>query len=341
MKFSAVAFMAAFTAVVALGQATFELQSPTCTNVFPAPCGTLGDPEGVSWSGPNAANGGAAYVDNAVLAGFPSNGLQYLRVVAQGPVAVPQGGPFPLPFAAPNGTQVCIPVPPGTLQISFDWDFYDAEGFNGPGTSFNDGVTIDLVDSAGNRVLNLVYADDASATAGAGTDAGNCSTFSSEMAPSGVNTVSASLATPTLSGYTLNVVVWNGGDDAVDSAAVLDNLVFLNVPGCTFAVTSPLGPGSLLVSTQNCTPGATYLTPVTLVPGAFPNGWCFGIDISVLDLVALAAAGPPFLGTLDGTGGYSFGPVGGLPTGLTFQIAHAHFTPGLTATFPARSYTIP
>src|SRR5262245_59513813 len=81
-------------ASMAFGQANFELQGPPCTYLFPQPCGTAGDPEGVSRKGTSFAGNTIATVDTPNLAGMPCSGVQYARIVATGPLNIPIGGPM-------------------------------------------------------------------------------------------------------------------------------------------------------------------------------------------------------------------------------------------------------
>ena len=61
---------------------------------------------------------------------------QSLRVQGSGPIPVnpPAGGPIIRPVAAPVN-EVCVPLPAGSTDISFCWDFYTTKSSSG----FNDG----------------------------------------------------------------------------------------------------------------------------------------------------------------------------------------------------------
>lgn len=89
-------------------------------------------------------------------------------------------------------------------------------------------------------------------------------------------------------------------------------------------VSQPAPGGPLTLTDQGGTPGNRYLNALTLNAGAFPNGWCFGIDISVSDLLVELAFGPPFFGTLDAGGAASFTTPGGVPAGLSFYLVGVH-----------------
>src|SRR4029079_13647637 len=91
-----------------------------------------------------------------------------------------------------------------------------------------------------------------------------------------------------------------------------------------FSVTasSPGGPGSgtLQLDWANGFPciGGAYFLAVTLAPGGYPNGWLYGIDISLGEIQNEIATGFPFIGPLGPFGTYTLGPFFGVPAGLTF-----------------------
>jgi len=84
----------------------------------------------------------------------------------------------------------------------------------------------------------------------------------------------------------------------------------------SFVFSSPLGPGSVQADVLNGTPFGAYIMALTLAPGAYPNGWLGGLDISIGDLIAQATAGFPFTGALGPCGEAQIGPFPGLPVGL-------------------------
>jgi hypothetical protein len=113
----------------------------------------------------------------------------------------------------------------------------------------------------------------------------------------------------------------------------------------TMALVSPAGPGSIGLSLTGGTSGSLYFAPLTLIPGAYPNGWFYGLDPLYSDLLVFAAFGPPFVGYLDANGAYSWPPAGQtalLPSGLTlYGVAADRFwtsTPGATAPI---TYVVP
>src|SRR6188472_1872988 len=68
-----------------LGQANFNIQGPPCSYSPPTPCGTGGDPEGLSWNG-NAGQYIGTQLTPTVdtqsgSPGMPCSGTQYLRVM--------------------------------------------------------------------------------------------------------------------------------------------------------------------------------------------------------------------------------------------------------------------
>jgi hypothetical protein len=100
------------------------------------------------------------------------------------------------------------------------------------------------------------------------------------------------------------------------AAAAGNFWINVTIPDVKLAWSSPLGPGSLQAQVTGPL-GGTYFVAVTLVPGAFPNGWLFGLDISYPDLAYQLGAGFPFTGALDACGSATIGPFQGLPSGLT------------------------
>jgi hypothetical protein len=75
-------------------------------------------------------------------------------------------------------------------------------------------------------------------------------------------------------------------------------------------------PGCVQINIVNGIPNSTYFLAATTNPGTFPNGWFFGIDITVAEIQNELNSGYPFVGTLDATGSTVIGPVCGLPSGL-------------------------
>lgn len=103
-----------------------------------------------------------------------------------------------------------------------------------------------------------------------------------------------------------------------------------DVPGA-FAML--LQPGSLRgeLHFRRCRgiPGDTYFTALTTLPGAFPNGWFFGLDPTLPDLVGLmGSAHPAFVGRLDANGAHDFAALG-LPPGVPLQSVSLDFDPSL------------
>jgi hypothetical protein len=91
------------------------------------------------------------------------------------------------------------------------------------------------------------------------------------------------------------------------------------------------GPGTLGFAISAGPPaGGAYLAVFTANQGAFPNGWFFGLDIPLQELIALMNAGPPFQGPLSVGpcgGAMMAGPFSGLPSGATFYGVAAGFPP--------------
>jgi hypothetical protein len=337
--------MALIAAASAFGQADFELQGPACTYSFPIPCGSTVDPEGVSRNAPTFIANSIATVDLANAAGMPCTGSQYARVVATGPLSVPIGGPMPgLPVL---GSRLFIPVPAGATFVSFCWDFYLVD--YPPQTSFNDGMSVDLVGGcAGSTLTNLAYADAFSPSSGAVTDTGSpCASAGWDVLPAAVP---QAVVAPVPAGATfIRVTVWNGGDDFASSHGVIDAVSFATggTP-CVLSFSSPLGPGSVMMDNTPCpaSVGLSYFTPVDLTAGTFPSGWFFGLDMGVAELTSQFLFGFPFAGVLSATGASTTGLIGPVPglSGLTLYAVTTEWTPGYGALVQIRvpvSYTIP
>lgn len=359
----------ALAATCATAQVTFDLSANVCTN-FPVGCdGTgLGDPEGVACNGVNA--GGWTYgavVDNVSNGfGFPVSGAGYARVRGAGPTvapyySVPLGGPAPEP--APAAVQMTIPIPAGSDWVTFYYQYVSNECVND--TTYNDGFAVEVVDSACSVISStILYADTSIATVPRGAvEVGNCPNNGGSFCAGGERTIvwnaplsiAASLGAYPV-GSVLRVKVWNAGDNGFSSTAMFDEFVFgtgptppappVPPPDCILHITGPLGPGSIQITNTQCPAqiGNNYIFAVTFLPGVFPNGWWYGLDIAFTDLVAQYLAGFPFVGALDGAGSSNLGPIGGLPSGFTLWAVTAQFTPGFglaTGARPPVTFTIP
>jgi hypothetical protein len=96
--------------------------------------------------------------------------------------------------------------------------------------------------------------------------------------------------------------------------------VHADVPGAFALRLDPgLAPGTLRVRRRRGVPGDWFVSAFTLAPGAFPDGWFFGLDVPMAQLQAQLATGHPlFFGTLDGAGEREV-VVPDLPLGLGVQ----------------------
>ena len=108
------------------------------------------------------------------------------------------------------------------------------------------------------------------------------------------------------------------------------------------SMSQPL-PGTLQVENIGCTPLNPYITAYTFSPGAFPNGWFFGIDISWFNLLLQATdpLGPPTNGFFDANGGSLWVLPGGVPPGLTLYAVTVDIDPttGQPTPTPPISFT--
>jgi hypothetical protein len=340
----------AVMAVPALAQVTFE--PPTaCGNVYPIGLGSGTGPEGVRWNGASGTFNFPVADNIANNAGFPTQGSQYLRVTQNGPFAVGLGlcatgsqVGSSLPPIASNVNQVYVPIPSGgnIPFLSFEWDWYNAEG--GPTATFNDGCAIDVIDSA-NNVLQAIVAADSSCTTGPLSDTGGAcaGTFGPETgANSGVELVNITGPLPAGSAF-VRISAWNGGDNAVSGDCVVDNFQF--GPPCLLTISGVnVGPNYVIsIANSNCNPFALTYTCITVLPTTV--GWFFGIDPSIGEILAQVNSGvPPFIQVLDAAGNSLFsatlpfnGPLGIPLNGVTVYL-DALFVP--TPATPATSVTI-
>jgi hypothetical protein len=108
-------------------------------------------------------------------------------------------------------------------------------------------------------------------------------------------------------------------------------------------MTSPSGPGSILVENFGATPSAPYLTIFTLNSTGFPNGAFFGIEPNAFEITTqIAANAPPFVGLLDGNARSTFGPIAGLPPLTLYAVTLFLSSTGfVTAVSPPYAHSIP
>jgi hypothetical protein len=86
--------------------------------------------------------------------------------------------------------------------------------------------------------------------------------------------------------------------------------------GMTLAFTSA-GPGTIGYTVSGGPSSGSAFTPMTIAPGAYPSGWLFGLDITLIELINQYALGAPFITPLNACGSATVGPFVGLPSGLT------------------------
>jgi hypothetical protein len=93
----------------------------------------------------------------------------------------------------------------------------------------------------------------------------------------------------------------------------------LRITGPYTLVLDAPSPGKVRMSSHSGTPLLPYFSAVTAVPGAFPNGAFYGIDVQTQELLAEWAMGFPFAGTLDANGDSTPFILSGVPPGLVFH----------------------
>lgn len=327
----------ALLAASVCAQPIFEFQTPGPFPVLPSV-----DVECVGALSSASANP-PPVVATAALCGFPGpGGFQYAYLRSGGALSTPPGGPIPLPAANGLAHGIRIPIPPGATFVTFLWEFWDAEG----STTWNDAFEVSVVTAAGVRVgAPLVFADVALRLANSGTCVDAASGGTEIGGPAGVTGGPQTFAGALPAGGSfLQVLCVNGGDDSFSSSAAIDDLAFDAPYSCTnptLVLDQPAGSGSLRLEIQQGVPNAPYLMPVKIgPPGAFPNGWCLGVDLPLADLLIELNTGPPFHGALDSSGGFSLVLSGGVPAGLQIQAGAANFGPaGLTLLFSPQSIT--
>jgi hypothetical protein len=251
--------------------------------------------------------------------------------------APPAGGPIARPLDV-DVNEICVPIPTGTTDISFVWDFYTDKVSDG---LFNDGLSIDIVDAGGLPLVALAYADTFT-PAGACVDNGECG-FSGggrvERAPAGPQLVRRSFpATPP--GAYLSIACWNGTDTVASPVAAVDNII-TGGPQFNYQA-EPGGPGSGDLTEQNMgfEPGDQFFSLFTLNPTLFPNGWFYGIALTPSEFFfQLTYGGLPFTGVINASGSSCY-TLGGVPPGfavfmvtITFDLATGNFREASAPTF--------
>jgi hypothetical protein len=337
-------------AASAFGQVVnFDVQGPACGYAFPTSC-PGSDPEGIVFNGALTFDVPAfgATVAAANGLGMPCSGQQFLRLqCANTTIGTnnPAGGPI---NPAGGFARLFIPIPAGATAVSFCWDFYSAEYVN---AAYNDAVAVDVVSACGGGsvLASLVYADTHTPGLIVATDSTACGVLPyipaagvHELGPAGPQSVT-NVPLPAGSAY-LRVTAANGFDNAATSQIVIDAVAF--GISCVTTFTSPFGAGSVMMTNTACPPLANtaFFTAISLSQGAFPNGWWFGVDLPLPQLLNLFTLGPPFTGTLNGVGSSASPAFSGLPPGLTLWAVTTEWSPGYGAFFhsrPAVVYTIP
>jgi hypothetical protein len=127
-----------------------------------------------------------------------------------------------------------------------------------------------------------------------------------------------------------------------NTASVPDGTVLSITPTMLLTPSSPSGTGSIRLDISSVITNGQYFLAATTFAGAYPNGWLYGVDIPILELLSELSAGFPFNGTL-GSGFVSIGPFTGAPSGLTVYAIAFGSLPGSGPTLrtQAISYVIP
>ena len=228
----------------------------------------------------------------------------------------------------PSNTTLWYQETGGVLYIMWlnDNHYADTDAGTGPGATFEIQVSTARPEAC-TPIVQYLYADTIFSTF-VGGDNGVSAT---------IGYAHGTLATPGNAQYSFNTA----------SVAAGTVLTLIEGTGGPFSMTasSPFGPGSLQLDWANgftCL-GGSYFLAVTLAAGGYPNGWLYGVDISLGELQNELATGFPFLGPLNAVGSYTLGPFG-VPSGLTFYAVSLGIpTGGPTPTIhtPAITYTVP
>jgi hypothetical protein len=203
------------------------------------------------------------------------------------PLALGANGPFPTAGAATDGTAPCA-------SSARDVWFQFAAPTSGV-------VRVDGCGSVGDHVFSV--------QAACGSPAIACNDDAANLAP---------CASPDVPYVQFSVVA--GQTYRVRAATVsgAPGAVVLNVSYRLRQSVAWTGGSVLTLQIDAGTPGAIVVNALTATGAGFPNGYFFGLAIPFGELLMELTYGPPFLATLDGSGGYSF-TVGGLvaPLGVT------------------------
>lgn len=308
----------------------FDGVSTACaSSPFPIPLGSLLDPDDVSWNDMGASLGRLPLVTDIPEQGMPVTGSKYFRFIGTGAVTMPVGGPCPRPLN-PVINEVRIAIPAGTEGVSLAYDFITLEDT----APFNDGMDISVIDSQGNLISHLVYADAFSSSyANPSTGAFCSATGGSHLLPFGPKPASKALPFLPHPAY-VSIACWNGTDDALPSAVHIDAIQFWGTGQFQLAITAPFGPGSLRLANTQGGAGTPYWTAITIGQGVYPNGWLFGLDIPLNELISQVNSGAPFSGTLDLSGASTFTIPAGVPAGLPIFAVSLRLGAEVTASAP-------
>jgi hypothetical protein len=122
-------------------------------------------------------------------------------------------------------------------------------------------------------------------------------------------------------------------------------VVTTKFPASSLTSSSPFGPGSLQLNygASACfLPGvsSSWVLAVTLNAGNYPNGWLFGVDIPLGELLTEISYGPPYVGSGNT---FTLGPFAGLPSALDiFAVVLGFNSEGVFAHHSnSIAYTIP
>jgi Lectin C-type domain len=309
----------------------FDGASTSCsTSPFPTPLGATSDPDGVSWNGAGQSLGRRPSVTTTAEFGMPVSGSKYLRFPGSGQFDLGSGALIARPLPA-GVNELRILIPPGTKGVSLAYDFISPEV-----APYNDGMDISVVDVNGNLVARVIAHDVIGSNFGVTPSTGVYCIGSAgfDLLPAAsVKTIAKYLPALPYPAY-LSIAGWNGIDDSIASFTHVDAIQFWGTGNIDLAITAPFGSGSIRLANTQGAPNTPYWTAVTLAQGAYPNGWLFGLDITLAELLNQVSFGVPFAGTLDATGSSSFTLASGVPPGIPLFAVTIQFGPEVTASSP-------
>lgn len=130
---------------------------------------------------------------------------------------------------------------------------------------------------------------------------------------------------------------------AFDTGSLWGLTVAIGTSAWDLQIQQPNGPASVTLTNSGGRMGDSYANLMTLVPGSFPNGGLFGLDITMPEILSEASFGAPFFGPLGSCGSASTTIPGPIPSGITVWVTSIDVGPTVAIVNhkPAFTYTTP